>query len=144
MLGRNDFIDTPFLGNTITDTHFAERTRQGRLVAFLARMRTDWNLTGRGIGVSEKTAVGIGPNGMAQVFGKGVAYFAAPTTPAGPEQCAANKPLIWLANKRAIRVTEIQGTTTGSGTFNLATWTVPPGAQTMYWSVDAGVFQAQP
>lgn len=140
MLGRNDFIDAPFLANTITDTHFAQRNRQGRLVAFLARIRTDWNVTGRGIGVSEKTAVGIEPNGMATVFGSGVAYFVMPDSPNGPEQCVAGKPLVWLANKKAIRVVEVQN----AGTFDLNTWALPTGSQVTYWYVEGGVLQMQP
>lgn len=137
MLGKNDFIDAPFLANTITDTHFAERNRQGRLVAFLARIRTDWNITGRGIGVSEKTAVAIEPTGMAHIFGRGVAYFVLPTKKANPEQCVAGKPLSW---KVPLRVDAMQGTPDGSGTFNLTNWkAVTPGI-TRYWSVDTGTF----
>ena len=144
MLGHNDFVDAPFLANTVTDTHFAQRNRQGRLVAFLARMRRDWNISGRGIGVSERTAVGIDANGIAQVFGSGIAYFIMPASPTNPEQCTAGKPLIWLADRKAIRVIEIQGTAQGTGTFNLATWAVPPATQTKFWYVDRGVLQMQP
>ncbi|WP_375443849.1 cyanophycinase [uncultured Fibrella sp.] len=140
MLGRSDFINAPFMANTVTDTHFAQRNRQGRLVAFLARMRTDWNVTGRGIGISEKTAVGIEPTGMATVFGSGVAYFITPSGASGPEQCAVGKPLVWSANKKAIRVTEIQAT----GTFNLNTWAIPAGSQVKYWYVEDGILQMQP
>ena len=140
MLGRDDFIDAPFLANTITDTHFAERDRQGRLVAFLARMRTDRNLTGRGIGVSEKTAVCVDPTGMAYVFGSGIAYFVTPATTTGPEQCVAGKALTWLADKKALRVVEVSGTSAGTGTFNLATWMVPTGSAT-FWYAEAGEFK---
>ncbi|MEZ0538285.1 cyanophycinase [Fibrella arboris] len=139
MLGRNDFIDAPFLTNTITDTHVAERNRQGRLVAFLARARTDWHLNARGIGISEKTAVGLEPTGMAHVFGQGVAYFMTPANSDKPEQCTAGKPLVWLAGKKAIRVVEIRN----PGTFNLKTWTVPTGGQVTYWYVADGVLQMQ-
>ena len=145
MLGRDDFVTAPFLANTITDTHFAERNRQGRLVAFLARMRTDWNLTtGRGIGVGEKTAVGIEPTGIARVFGTGIAYFATPFGSDLPEQCVAGKPLNWLANRKAIQVIEVQGTPQGTGTFTLATWVAPTGSQIKYWFVEGGVFKTQP
>ncbi|MEZ0487159.1 cyanophycinase [Fibrella aquatica] len=137
MLGKNDFIDAPFLTNTITDTHFAQRNRQGRLVAFLARMRTDWNITGRGIGVSEKTAVAIEPTGVAQVFGSSVAYFVTPTSTSSPDQCIAGKSLSW---KAPLRVNAVQGTSTGSGTFNLVNWTALTGSTVTYWSVEDGVF----
>lgn len=140
MLGRGDFLETPFLSNTITDTHFAERNRQGRLVAFLARMRQDWNLTtARGIGVGERTAVAIDATGMAQVFGSGTAYFVTPNTLTGPEQCVAGKPLRWVADKKAIRVIGIQGNAQGTGTFNLSTWATPTGTTPTFWYVDEGV-----
>lgn len=139
MLGRHDFIDAPFLANTITDTHFAERKRQGRLAAFLARMRTDWDLTGRGIGVSEQTAVAIDANGLARVFGEGVAYFVAPTKPTKPDQCLAGRPLVWMCGKKALRAIEVQGTADGSGTFDLTTWTATPNQISCitHWYLDA-------
>ncbi|PIQ26014.1 hypothetical protein COW36_02595 [bacterium (Candidatus Blackallbacteria) CG17_big_fil_post_rev_8_21_14_2_50_48_46] len=37
---RNDFIKLPLMQNLLTDSHFAERNRQGRLLAFLARARS--------------------------------------------------------------------------------------------------------
>ncbi|XWW47374.1 cyanophycinase [Fibrella sp. USSR17] len=140
MLGKNDFVNAPFLANTITDTHFAQRNRQGRLVAFLARMQTDWHITGRGIGISEKTAVAIEPTGIATVFGSGVAYFATPSGSGKPEQCVAGKRLVWSAKSKAIRVVEVQG----SGTFNLKTWATPAGSLVRYWYVEDGVLQIQP
>ena len=139
MLGRNDFINAPFLTNTITDTHVAERNRQGRMAAFLARIRTDYNLTGRGIGVSEKTAVCVDPTGMASVFGSGLAYFVTPSTTDSPEHCVAGKPLTWLAGKKALLVHAVQGTSQGAGTFDLNTWVMPIGNPTTFWYVDGGV-----
>lgn len=146
MLGRDDFIDVPILNNIITDTHFAERRRQGRLAAFLARMRTDWNVIGRGIGVGEKTAVAIEPSGLAKVFGQGVAYFVSPAKTRKPDQCVAGKPLVWIAGKKALRVVEVPGTAAGSGTFNLATWAAAPGPSIrhIYWYVDATGLKVRP
>jgi cyanophycinase-like exopeptidase len=76
----------PDLGNTITDSHFYERDRMGRLVTFLARLVEDprWTppssgpppsptdpptlLTGtKGIGIDEETALLIDTAGNAQV-----------------------------------------------------------------------------
>lgn len=142
MLGRGDFLNAPFLTNTIIDTHFAERDRQGRLVAFLARMRKDWNLTtGRGIGVDERTAVAIDANGTAQVFGSGMAYFVTPLTSATPEQCEAGKPLTWVANEKALLVKKIHGDAKGSITFNVATWAVTSSGLTALWFTENGVFR---
>jgi cyanophycinase len=47
-LGRGDFLKLPFLANTVTDMHFSERDRQGRLVAFMGRMMTDWGIVAQG------------------------------------------------------------------------------------------------
>ena len=57
---RKDFLDVPLLQNTITDTHFYERDRMGRLVTFMDRLVTDYNTpaTGtKGIGVDADTAL---------------------------------------------------------------------------------------
>ena len=56
--------------NTITDSHYGQRTRQGRHIAFMAKLMKDKNLTSiKGIGVDEQTAVCIDNNGKGKVFG---------------------------------------------------------------------------
>ena len=42
-LGSNDFLQIPYLENVITDQHFSQRGRQGRLLGFMARMKQDEN-----------------------------------------------------------------------------------------------------
>ena len=75
------FLDIPILMNVITDTHFARRDRMGRLLVFLARLNEpDANpapkpLGIRGIGVQERAAVLLEPDGKATVVGDGYAYF---------------------------------------------------------------------
>lgn len=57
---RQDFLDIPLLQNTITDTHFYERDRMGRLVTFMDRLVTNYDTptTGtKGIGVDAETAL---------------------------------------------------------------------------------------
>ncbi|RNA09548.1 cyanophycinase [Brachionus plicatilis] len=77
-IGRNLLRHT-ILKNTITDTHYNERGRQGRHIAFMARVlkdSLDYNFSiVRGIGVDEQTVVCIESSGLARVFGNRDAYF---------------------------------------------------------------------
>ena len=76
------FLDIPVLKGVITDTHFAKRDRIGRLLVFLARLNEPDGIpipptapTFRGIGIEERAAVLLEPDGSASVAGKGNAYF---------------------------------------------------------------------
>lgn len=66
----NNFLNTPYLGNSIVDTHFAQRDRMGRLTAFMSRLAT--GITG--IGVDEDTAMFIDANGLGVVDGDNAVY----------------------------------------------------------------------
>jgi cyanophycinase len=71
-----DFFDWPFLENVVTDTHFAQRNRMGRLFAFIARQLREGNTADfLGIAADERTAVLVDNRGIAQVVGNGPAYF---------------------------------------------------------------------
>lgn len=76
------FIDIPALKGIITDTHFKRRDRMGRLLVFLSRLNepdskriTPDSKHVRGIGVEERAAVLLEPDGRAEVVGYGSAYF---------------------------------------------------------------------
>ena len=76
------FLDIPILKGTITDTHFARRDRMGRLLVFLARLNEPDGKPAppnsphfHGIGVDERAAVLLEPEGKAHVVGYGHAYF---------------------------------------------------------------------
>jgi cyanophycinase len=72
----DDFFDWPDLGNVITDTHFAQRNRMGRLFAFIARQLRERDARDfLGIAANERTAVLVDDRGMAHVLGEGPAYF---------------------------------------------------------------------
>ena len=72
-LGDGNTIETDFLHlapleGIVTDTHFSERGRLGRLVAFVAKAES---LAGRpllGLGVDEDAAVAVDADGSARVF----------------------------------------------------------------------------
>jgi cyanophycinase len=94
-----DFLSIPILKNIVTDTHFARRDRMGRLLVFLARFNepdgkplSPGTSFVRGIGIDERAAVLLEPDGRAHVVGYGAAYFIdADHASAGTMQ--AHKPL---------------------------------------------------
>src|SRR4029077_15373507 len=73
---QRDMLRVPHLAATITDSHFSERQRQGRLLTFMARTIADgWTSEVRGIGVDEATAVLLEADGSARVVGPGAGWF---------------------------------------------------------------------
>ncbi len=66
----------PALSGVITDSHFANRDRFGRLMGFLARLAVDEERSDVvGIGIDERTALVIDPDGQATVMGEGAVYL---------------------------------------------------------------------
>jgi len=135
-LGHNDFITIPILANTITDQHFSQRSREGRLVTFMARMNKDISTNSKGIGVDEQTAVCIDATGIAQVYGNNTAFFLKSSS--NPEICTSGIPLTWNTNSKAISVYKIKGTSTGAGGFNLNTFS-GSGGDSFYYNVTNGI-----
>lgn len=141
-IGRNDFVNMPFLTNTITDTHYDSPERLGRHVTFLARVIRDTmpNAVIRGIGVEERTAVAINAEGKATVFGVGSAYFLWQNgLESVPEECVAGKPLVWNRNNQAVRSYIISGSQQGNGSFDMTNWSAAhSGGQPGFVSVRSG------
>lgn len=126
-IGVGDFLVHPFLANTITDSHYAQRDRQGRHVTFLARlMKDNGYTTAKGIGVDEQTAVCIDAAGIGKVYGTNNAYFMKNES-LGPETCVSGVPLTWNRTGTAIRTYRIAGSQTGNGSFNAINWTFSGG-----------------
>ena len=67
------FFSWPSMRGVITDTHFQQRDRLGRLVTFLARSYNGRPL--RGLGISEGTVVLVDRHGAAKVFGEGPVHL---------------------------------------------------------------------
>lgn len=126
---KNDFFAVPLLARTITDTHWSERNRCGRTIAFLARIITD-NLatfsSARAIACDERTAVCIDGDGLAVVFGKSAAadyaYFL--SCQSRPDRCRGGEPLHWT---NAVAIWQLKGTEAGEQGFDLASWQGPGG-----------------
>lgn len=96
MLFTGDFLNFPLLNDVITDTHFSQRDRMGRLFAFMARLRQD-NNTARilGIGVSENTAIFLDRTGRGVVDGSGAAYVIEERTDTQRTQVLPGQPLVY-------------------------------------------------
>ncbi len=89
-----DLLGIPILQGIITDTHFDTRKREGRLLVFMARILASGQTDRiRAIGVDERTAVLVDPNGHAEVVGKGEADFY--EAHGRPKQCEPGKLLFF-------------------------------------------------
>lgn len=147
-IDRADFIDIPFLKNTITDTHLDRlnrpqypETRYGRLFGFLARVVDENGIPAYGIGSEEGAFVAIDEEGIATVFGNGKdrgadAYFL--QAQEMPERIERREPLIWDRNGKAVKVYRIPGTVAGSGSFDLNDWESASGGSWEYWYTSDG------
>lgn len=94
----HDFFDWPALRGTITDTHFVERDRMGRLLAFVARqLRDGKHRSILGLAVERETSVVVDKKGLAKVLGKGPVYFVLGDHP--PEVCEPGLPLTYTNYK---------------------------------------------
>ena len=151
-IGYDDFIDNPAMQHIITDTHFDNPDRKGRLVAFMARLFTDEGIQPFAIACEEYTAVCIDENGIATVFGEYPAYddFAwfAQVNCAGdrmPEVCEDGEKLTWNRDAAALKVIKVPGRINGEGTVDLNDWKTTTGADVTWenWWVDDGSLELE-
>jgi cyanophycinase len=132
MTFSKDFFLWSVMDEVIVDTHFAQRDRMGRLMAFVARrIRDGFDSTVMGLGINEGTSVVVDRNGLATVMGAGPAYFVQGTHT--PERCESGVPLSYT-DYRIWRVA-------AGGQFNLWTW---PTSSYYLRSVNNGVLSASP
>ncbi|HEX8617731.1 MAG TPA: cyanophycinase [Thermoanaerobaculia bacterium] len=85
------FFEWPAMRGVVTDTHFQQRDRLGRLLVFMAR--SHGTRTVQGLGVSEGTIAVVDRNGAGIVYGKGPVHLVV----AGdkPERVERGKPLTY-------------------------------------------------
>ena len=132
----NDFLHLPFLDAAITDSHFAARNRMGRLITFLARIIQDgWAEQARGIGIDEKTALGVDETGVGTLFGLSSIYFLETTQ--APAVCEKNTPLTF----ENVSVYRISG---AGAQFDLASWTGTAGTAYYLSAIDGVLTSTQP
>ncbi len=65
---ETDFLHLALLKGVVTDTHFSERNRLGRLIAFVAKAESMAGKPLIGLGVDEDAAVAVEGDGTARVF----------------------------------------------------------------------------
>jgi cyanophycinase len=132
-----DFLYLPHMSGVITDSHFSARDRMGRLITFLARIvNDDWASQALGVGIDERTALTMEPNGVASVVGDGSVYFL--TTPqADPQTCKPKTDLTY----QGISVYRVSGP---NARFDFGSWT-GTGGTSYTLDVNAGtVISSQP
>ncbi|NND62363.1 MAG: T9SS type A sorting domain-containing protein [Flavobacteriaceae bacterium] len=126
-LGHSDFLQIPYLENVITDTHFDNPWRTGRLLAFMARIIVDRNVRATGLACEEFTSICIEADGKARVFGSYPAfgdfvYFAQPECfDYNPDTCEPGEELVWFDG---LQVLKVPATESGDITIHLDTWEV--------------------
>ena len=125
MIVSTGFLDFPLTANMITDTHFAQRNRMGRLMAFMAYIvnpslpPTDTVV--RGVGVDEDTCLFINKDGIGTVDGDFAAYILNRTGSTGYNQVSCGSALN-ITNMSRTKLTAGQtynfntGATTGTTT----------------------------
>ncbi len=134
----NAFVNAPILANVVTDTHFSQRGRFPRLVAFMASSIYNFSVPWqniRGIATDEATAYAVDTTGAGKVFGTGNVFFAKPTGAA--ETLVAGQALTWYLGGQALQIYQVPGTASGTNTFNLSTWS-GSGGSAHYWAVSNG------
>jgi len=145
----NSFIKNTLLEHVITDTHFDNPDRRGRLITFLARISRDYAVNAYAIACDEYTTVCIEPDGIARVFGgypayDDNAYFVQPNCELfsqEPENCTPGNLLTWDKGGEALKVYQIKGDDSGTNTFDLNNWHTGSGGNWVDWSVSNGKVQ---
>jgi cyanophycinase len=129
---KKDFLVPPFMRNIITDSHFTERERQGRLVGFMARAVYNNNLLISaldilGIGADEGTAFCYNKNGSGKVYGAGSVYFLKGNTKI--EKIEKNSNLIWFGNHQAVKVYQANK----DSSFDIKNWSGTSVIEQFWW-----------
>jgi cyanophycinase-like exopeptidase len=112
------FIQSKYLTNLITDSHYDQRNRQGRHVVMLANIQATTQKPVRGLGIDEKTAVTIDEKGNLVVFGTNRAWWLN-SSGEKPEVFEKDKAVTWEAEKEAVAYFTIQATPKGTPAGNI-------------------------
>ncbi len=138
---RSSLINHPLLQNTITDQHFSQRNREGRLVAFMARLKEESNGQAlKGIAVDERTAAVIDGDGKVQIMGQNQVYFVKENDPdQAPEQLSNSTPLTWDLNQSALKSLETSSSSNLEA-FDLKEWNTN---FSDFWFVENGTLKTR-
>lgn len=131
----HDFLELPMLEGVITDSHFRVWDREGRMMGFLGRSITDPTSeafqrgVARGIGIDERTAIAVEPNGTATVLGRSSSSVLLFETTELPLAVEVGE----FLDLQNVRVTEL----TRNDVFNLNTFLPLPGTNVEAWTYGA-------
>ncbi|HRW91049.1 MAG: cyanophycinase [Flavobacteriales bacterium] len=144
-LDGSTFMDAPGMEGVITDTHFDNPDRRGRLMTFIARSYVDNGSPAFGIACEEYVAVCIGDDGLAHVYGEypdydDFAWFVQANCGEAypPEICTAGVPLTWDHFGMAVKACKVPGDVSGSNNFDLNDRRTTVGGSWEDWSVENG------
>lgn len=148
-LNYTNFINSELFEHTFFETHFDQRNRGGRLMAFMARASKDAGIRARAIACNEVTALCIDENDIAYVFGEHpqypdfVYFLEANCAESGmPQSVLPQTPLHWaMPDNKAVIVQKMAGKTDGSPAFDLKLWRSVSTAEIEYWQVSNGVLE---
>ncbi|MBT9587292.1 cyanophycinase [bacterium] len=130
---EKSFLELAHMERTLTDTHFSQRERMGRLLGFLAQANQGQSSVTRGLGVDEATAVLLQPDGQARVVGTNSAYF---VTPGGPAEVFAEGQPLTYRDLKVLRLDPGQS-------IDMASWTTQQGEATTVNVVEGEVTSAR-
>lgn len=122
------FINGSFLKGYITDTHFSQRGRFGRLITFMSRVAKEYKILPKAIACDEYSAVCVESSGVATVYGQNAFFVEALDT--SELTCKENTPLNWIAPTGALRYVKVRGNLAGTSNFNLLEWDANPNSWT--------------
>ncbi|MBC7974043.1 MAG: pre-peptidase C-terminal domain-containing protein [Myxococcales bacterium] len=118
MLLTERFLELPAMQGVITESHFRQRDRMGRLLAFMARIGGAASLTPNrqpitAIAVDEATSLFVDKNGRGTVDGAGSVYVLREDAGTQRTQVSCGRPIVY----NGVRRTRL----TAGGTFDLPT-----------------------
>ncbi len=127
---KDDMFAFQYMTGVLTESHFSQRTRAGRVLGMSARLIQDGRVSfgnTKAIAVDEATALCVDKDGIGVAYGLNYVFMF--NAISEPDTCESEKLLVWRDGMRAYR---IKGSTVGAGSFNMTTWTGTGGAWYLY------------
>lgn len=129
---EKSFISLEPLKDFITDTHFSERDRFGRLVAFMARIALEEKTLPKAVACDEYSAVAIDGDGVATIFGRNAFFI--DSFEGESFICSASTPLSWIKEGGAIASLKVRGDLSGKSKFNFKEWVENCNEEQLEWN----------
>lgn len=146
------FISHPLLEGVITDTHFDNPDRRGRLMAFLARILKDDGRVVTGIACEEYSAACVDTDGKITLYGEYPQYddhvwfarAACGIADSVPESCTEGNPLRWYRGGHAVDVYKGNADSSGNSYFLQSTYESFGSFEALSWISEQGILTEVP